>query len=383
MLHRLLQTFWPHLMEETPLRLFDRVTVRAAMAFALAFLLSLVFGPWVIRRLRVLKMGQQVRQFKTADTQQFNIHQHKVGTPTMGGILVVGATCVAAVTFCDPFNSYFWVVLVVMLATAALGFADDFQKIARKNHKGVSARTKLVVQMIVGLALGAFLYFSPSHTSYRLEMLGNDIILEDDAYLLVPFFKTVYPYLGLWMLLWAALVIAGTSNAVNLTDGLDGLAIGNTITVCLPYVAITYIVSRIDFSAYLFVPHVPEAGDLSVFLMALLGASFGFLWFNAHPAEVFMGDTGSLSIGAVIGAVALLSKHEILLLLVGGIFVAEALSVMVQVYGFRRTGKRILLMSPLHNHYVKKGMDESKIIARFLIVATLLSLVGLSTLKLR
>jgi phospho-N-acetylmuramoyl-pentapeptide-transferase len=278
------------------------------------------------------------------------------------------------------------VVLLVTAATGALGFVDDYRKVVKKNHKGVSARTKLAVQMLAGLGLGAFLYFSDSHTSYHVVtqvVKGIEEPTRGDARLLVPFYKTVYPSLGILFILWAAFVITASSNAANLTDGLDGLAIGTTITVTLPYLVITYLVSNVNFAKYLLIPHVAQAGELSVILAALLGASMGFLWFNAHPAEVFMGDTGSLSIGALIGAVAILCKHEIILILIGGIFVIEALSVVVQVAGYRIYGKRLLRMSPLHNHFVKAGIDESKIISRFLIISTLLAFAGLSTLKLR
>ncbi|MCJ7797256.1 MAG: phospho-N-acetylmuramoyl-pentapeptide-transferase, partial [Thermoleophilia bacterium] len=428
----------------------------------------------------------------------FNIHEHKMGTPTMGGLLIILATLAAAFLFCDLRNSYVWIVAAVMFCASGLGFADDFLKVARKDHRGVSARTKLFVQALLGCALGAFLFFSRPHTVYgplllkaadiqdveklarrlqgeedsvarflrsrfsmatcrmidacdgvaspsvslraslalefnriltgrciyeerrfrsvnltgeareRLDwylsgnaagtharlnryllesafpgMIAGNTLKRGDTFLLVPFFKQYYPYLGLLFIPWAALILMCMSNSVNLTDGLDGLAIGTVITVSLPYLLICYLVSRYDYASYLYVPHVPQAGQLAVFLSALVGASMGFLWFNSHPAEVFMGDTGSLSLGAAIGSVALLCKHELLLILVGGIFLIEALSVILQVAGYRLFSKRILLMSPLHNHFVKKGMDEAKIIARFLIVATLLAMAGLSTLKLR
>jgi phospho-N-acetylmuramoyl-pentapeptide-transferase len=257
----------------------------------------------------------------------------------------------------------------------------------RRNHKGVSPWGKLVVQILIGAALGYFLWVDGARTSYVMRTTTPEgvvsKIISGNAHLLVPFFKNAYPYLGLALVFWAALVLTAASNAVNLTDGLDGLAIGATITVALPYLVITYLVSRMDYSGYLYLPHVPQAGELSVVLSALLGAAMGFLWFNAHPAEIFMGDTGSLSLGAVIGTIALLCKHEILLILIGGIFVIEALSVVLQVGSYKWRGTRILLMSPLHNHFVKLGMHESKIIARFLIVSMILALVGLSTLKLR
>ncbi|NQU43908.1 phospho-N-acetylmuramoyl-pentapeptide-transferase [bacterium] len=387
MFYELLKYLFPQLALETPLQVFGYITVRAGCALGFAFIVSLLLGPLTIRRLKALKLGQQVRQFKTAETAQFNIHQHKAGTPTMGGILIIVATLSAALLFCRLDNSYVWLVSGIMLVTGALGFADDFKKIARHNHKGVSAKGKLAVQILVGCALGAFLYFTDSHTSYAIVTTeGGETVsrtVAGDTHLLAPFFKTIYPSMGLFFIIWAAFVLTATSNAVNLTDGLDGLAIGATITVSLPYLVIAYLVSRFDYAGYLFVAHVPQTGELAVFLSALIGAGMGFLWFNAHPAQMFMGDTGSLSLGAVIGTIALLCKHEILLVLIGGIFVIEALSVVVQVASYKTRGKRVLLMSPLHNHFVKMGIHESKIIARFTIVATLLALAGLSTLKLR
>jgi phospho-N-acetylmuramoyl-pentapeptide-transferase len=377
MFYGLLHHFFPHLATHSLLKVFAYTSVRAACALVMAFVLSLILGPKAIRRLTELRFGQQVRNFTTADTAQFNIHQHKAGTPTMGGLLIVGTTLISVLLFCSLRNSYVWITIGMMLGTAALGFADDMLKIQCKNHKGVSGKTKLLVQTLLGLGVGLFLYVGHSHTNYAY--LG----VQSDTHLLVPFFKNLYPALGFLIVPWAVLVVASASNAVNLTDGLDGLAIGTTIIVGLPYLALAYIVSRYDYSAYLIVPHVPQAGDLGVFLSAIVGAGMGFMWFNAHPAEVFMGDTGSLSLGAVIGTIALLCKQELLLVLMGGVFVIEALSVMLQVGFYKWRGRRILLMSPLHNHFVRKGVDESKIIARFMIVSTLLALVGLSTLKLR
>jgi len=382
MVHEILQHISPELGN-----LSGYITVRAACALAFAFIMSLLIGPACVRRLTVLKFGQQVRQFQTKETQQFNIHQHKAGTPTMGGLIIILATLTSVILFCAPTSAYVWVVVGVMLGTGALGFADDYLKIVRRNHKGVSPWGKLAVQILIGAALGYFLWVDGARTSYVMRTTTPagvvSKIISGNAHLLVPFFKNAYPYLGLALVFWAALVLTAASNAVNLTDGLDGLAIGATITVALPYLVITYLVSRMDYSGYLYLPHVPQAGELSVVLSALLGAAMGFLWFNAHPAEIFMGDTGSLSLGAVIGTIALLCKHEILLILIGGIFVIEALSVVLQVGSYKWRGKRILLMSPLHNHFVKLGMHESKIIARFLIVSMILALAGLSTLKLR
>jgi len=378
MFYLLLETCFGDLTKETALRVFGYTTVRAACAMALAFLVSLLLGPACIRRLAALKVGQQVREFRTSETEQFNIHQHKAGTPTMGGFLIIIATLLPVLLFCNPANSYVWAVAGVMLGAGLLGFADDFLKVSRGNHRGVSVLAKLTVQVALGGLLGVFLYFTRDSATYyaHLKVAGAD-------HLLVPFLKNLYPDLGLCIILWAAFVLTATSNAVNLTDGLDGLAIGTVTIASLPYIAIAYLVSRSDYAKFLYVAHVPQAGDLGVFLCALVGAGMGFLWFNSHPAEVYMGDTGSLSLGAAIGAVAILCKQELLLVLIGGIFVIEALSVVLQVGSYKWRGKRVFLMSPLHNHFVKKGWHESKIISRFLIVATLLALAGLSTLKLR
>jgi phospho-N-acetylmuramoyl-pentapeptide-transferase len=382
MIHEILKHISPELGN-----LSGYITVRAACALAFAFVMSLLIGPGCVRRLAQLKFGQQVRNFKTEETKQFNIHQHKAGTPTMGGLIIIFSTLAAVVLFCSPLSTYVWIVVGVMLGTGALGFMDDYLKIVKRNHKGVSARGKLVVQIVIGLAVGWVLWVDGASTTYVIRTTVDGIattnVVRGNAHLLVPFFKEVYPYLGFFIVLWAALVLTATSNAVNLTDGLDGLAIGTTITVALPYLVITYLVSRVDYSGYLYVPHVPQAGELGVLLAALLGASLGFLWFNAHPAEIFMGDTGSLALGGVIGTIALLCKHEILLVFIGGIFVIEEISVAIQVAVYKWKGKRVFLMSPLHNHFVKLGMPESKIIARFLIVSLLLALAGLSTMKLR
>ena len=383
MFYFLLQLIIPTLAKKPPLHMFSYTSVRAALALFAAFFLCLIFGPFCMRKLQALKMGQQVRNFKTSETQQFNIHQNKAGTTTMGGILIIGSTLLSVILFCDPASTYVWLVVGVMLIMGATGFLDDYRKVAQKNHKGISPRTKLAVQILVGVAVGVYLVMDGPQTTYSLGIGTAAKAIKGDTHLLIPFFKNLYPDLGIFFILWAALILCATSNAVNLTDGLDGLAIGTTIIVCLPYIVIAYLVSRYDLSHSLLVPHVPQARELVVFLAALLGAGLGFLWFNAHPAQVFMGDTGSLSLGGVIGTVAVLCKHELLLILIGGIFVVEALSVVIQVVNYKWTGKRFFLMSPLHNHFVKKGTNEAKIIARFLIIATLLALVGLSTLKVR
>ena len=385
MFYELLKMIFGDAAVNPPLRVFSYITVRIACALVFSFTLSLILGPGLIQRLRALKVGQPVREFKKKENQQFNIHQHKSGTPTMGGIMIVISTVSAALLFCSPYSTYVWMTLFVFVGAGALGFWDDYLKVTKKNNKGVSGKQKIVVQVILGAVLGLLMYFSDdSNTTYTLGTGAAKATCRGADYLLFPFIKTFYLPLGILIVLWAAFVITATSNAVNLTDGLDGLAIGTFITVILPYLVIAYISSNSMYAKYLYVPHVPQAGELAVFLAALFGASLGFLWFNAHPAQVFMGDTGSLSLGAGLGTIALLCKQELVMVIIGGVFVVEALSVMIQVGYFKMTGgKRFFLMSPLHNHFVKKNIPESRIIMRFLIMSTLLALAGLITLKLR
>jgi phospho-N-acetylmuramoyl-pentapeptide-transferase len=385
MLYELLKLISWDLAMHSPLQVLDYVTVRIVCALVFAFVLSLLLGPGLIQRLRALKVGQPVREFKKLENQQFNIHQYKSGTPTMGGILIVISTVSAALLFCRPYSSYMWMVMLVFVGAGALGFWDDYLKVTKKNNKGVSGKQKILVQVILGALLGAFMYFSDDgDTTYTLGTGLVKTTYRGADYLLIPFIKTFYLPLGYFAILWAAFVITAASNAVNLTDGLDGLAIGTSITVIMPYLVIAYVSSNFLYAKYLYVPYVPQARELAVFLAALFGASLGFLWFNAHPAQVFMGDTGSLALGAGLGAIALLCKQEVVLVIIGGIFVMEAMSVMIQVGYFKLThGKRFFLMSPLHNHFVKKNMHESRIIMRFLIISSLLALAGLITLKLR
>lgn len=343
---------------------FKYITFRAANAALMALVLSILLGPALIRWLKAKQIGQTIRE------EGPRAHLSKAGTPTMGGVLINLAVVVPTLVWADIGNRYVWVVLVATLLGMLIGLGDDWRKVARKHNKGLTGRQKLVLQTVVGLLVGAaslYLFRDRPHASA----------------VAVPFFKTVLVELGLLYVLFAAVVVVGASNAVNLTDGLDGLAIGATLVASATFAILAYIAGNAKVASYLFVPSVPGTGELAVFCSALVGASLGFLWFNAHPAEVFMGDTGSLALGAALGSVAVLIKQEVLLVLVGGLFVVEAVSVIVQVVSYKTTGKRVFRMAPLHHHFELQGWPESKVITRFWIVAILFAFVALSTLKLR
>ena len=361
------------------LNVFRYITVRTALASLTALLFGLVVGPWMVRRLRQLQIGQFIREDGPRS------HQSKAGTPTMGGILIVTATILPTLFWADLGNRYVQLASLGILAFGAIGFADDYSKVMRRHNQGLGGRSKLFLQIIVSFAAGLVL----------LLLLDRDVY---STRLIVPFFKNFQPDLVihalldhsyLWplaflpFLVFVVLVMVGSSNAVNLTDGLDGLAIGCVIIATGALTILTYITSHADFSAYLDIQHLPQVGELTVFCGALVGASLAFLWYNAHPADVFMGDVGSLAIGGTIGLIAVAIKQEILLFSVGGIFVIEALSVILQVASFRLTGKRIFRMAPLHHHFEFAGWSESKIIVRFWIVALIFALFSLTTLKLR
>jgi phospho-N-acetylmuramoyl-pentapeptide-transferase len=363
----------------SPLNVFRYLTVRAAYASMTALFLSLVLGPWVIRKLRELQIGQFIREEGPRG------HKAKAGTPTMGGVLIVLATVVPTVLWADLKNAFVLLALFSMLAFAAIGFADDYSKIAKRHSRGMSGRTKVIFQLLVSMLAGIMLLALSTHRAYSTELI-------------FPFFKKIHPDLVihglltqsyLWplafvpFLVFVAVVVTGSSNAVNLTDGLDGLAIGCTVVAAGSLTVITYISSNYRFSTYLEIQYIPRVGELTVFCGALVGASLGFLWYNAHPAEVFMGDVGSLSLGGALGVVAVIIKQEILLFFVGGIFVLEALSVILQVGSFKLTGKRIFRMAPLHHHFELLGWSESKVIVRFWILALIFGLFALTTLKLR
>jgi phospho-N-acetylmuramoyl-pentapeptide-transferase len=361
-------------------RVFQYITVRTSLALVTALVASLLLGPGLIAALRRKKIGAQILKIQDEGAPDlFEMHGSKAGTPIMGGVLILAGVLISTLLFCHLGNRFVWVVILASLALGGIGFYDDYVKVTLRNPRGISARVKLIGQVMVGLAVGVFLYVSDDTLGIVYHLTGE----RGATHVCFPFIKTWYPDLGWGIILLAVLVLVSTSNAVNLTDGLDGLAIGVSTIVAGTFLMITYLVSRTEDARYLIVPYIAGGGELTVILGALVGAGLGFLWFNAHPAEVFMGDTGSLLLGGMIGTIALLIRQELLLVIVGGIFVIEALSVIIQVASFRLRGKRVFLMSPLHHHYQKMGIPESKIIARFWIVSALLALMGLATLKLR
>ena len=346
------------------LNVFRYITFRAACAALTALVLSIVLGPVLIRWLRSRQIGQTIRE------EGPKAHQAKAGTPTMGGVLINLAIALPTALFADIESRYVWVAIGATLLAMLIGLGDDWRKVARKHNRGLTGRQKLVLQSLVGIGVGvaSLLLFDR-----RPDPTGVS----------VPFLKNVHLELGLLYILFAAVVVVGSSNAVNLTDGLDGLAIGATLIASATFAILAYIAGHAKVANYLFVPSVPGSGELAVFCAAIVGASLGFLWFNSHPAEVFMGDTGSLALGAALGTVAVLIKQEVLLVLVGGLFVVEAVSVILQVASFKLTGKRIFRMAPIHHHFELAGWAESKVITRCWIVAILFALFSLSTLKLR
>jgi phospho-N-acetylmuramoyl-pentapeptide-transferase len=352
--------------EQIPVfNVFRYITFRAASATLMALVLSIFLGPALIRWLRAKQIGQPIREEGPEG------HKAKAGTPTMGGVLINMAIVVPTVLWADIGNRYIWIALVATVLAMLIGLGDDWHKVSRQHNRGLSGKQKLIFQTIIGLLVGAA-------SLYLLDKRP------DPTGVIVPFLKSVHLQLGvLGYLLFASVVVVGSSNAVNLTDGLDGLAIGATLIASGTFAILAYIAGNARAATYLLVPHVPGTGELAVFCGAVVGASLGFLWFNAHPAEVFMGDTGSLALGAALGTVAILIKQEVLLVLVGGLFVVEAVSVILQVVSYKTRGKRIFKMAPLHHHFEKLGWDEAKIITRFWIVSILFALFSLSTLKLR
>ena len=374
------------------LRVFQYQTFRAVMAAMTALLMGLAAGPWVIRRLAELKIGQPIRGYGMES------HHVKSGTPTMGGVLILLCITISTLLWFDWSNRFVWIVLLVTLGFGAIGWSDDWRKVVNKDPEGMPSREKYLWQSLIGVVAALYLVFSISENSnYRvLELFftwvqsGFDLSLPPKAGLMVPFFKEVsYPLGVLGFVILTYLVIVGASNAVNLTDGLDGLAIMPVVMVgaCLGIFA--YVTGNSVFSRYLFLPHIPGAGELMIFCAAMSGAGLAFLWFNTHPAQVFMGDVGALALGAALGTIAVIVRQEIVLAIMGGVFVAEALSVMLQVTWFKYTkkrsgtGQRLLKMAPLHHHFEKTGWKETQVVVRFWIITMLLCLVGLSTLKLR
>ena len=345
--------------------LFRYLTFRAGGAFMTALIIGFAFGPWVIKTLRRMqKKGQPIR----SDGPESHIIQ-KAGTPTMGGVMILGALLIATLLWSRLDNGYVWIVALTTAGFGAIGFADDFLKVTRFNTRGVPGRVRLLAGFAI--ALGAALWAA------ALQPAGLSGLIA------VPVYKEVLIDVSLLYFPFAMLVIVGAANAVNLTDGLDGLAIMPAMIAAGALGFIAYVVGRIDFTEYLQVHYIPGAGEIAVFCAALMGAGLGFLWWNAPPAMVFMGDTGSLALGGALGAIAVSTKHEFVLAIVGGLFVVEALSVIIQVAWFKRTGKRVFLMAPIHHHFEKKGWREETIVIRFWIVAVILALVGLATLKLR
>ena len=373
-------------------RVFQYITFRAVMAAMTALLIGLAFGPWVIRRLTALKIGQPIREY---GVQQ---HLAKSGTPTMGGVLILIGITVSTLLWFDWSNRFVWIVLLVTLGFGAIGWADDWRKVVDKNPEGMRSRDKFFWQTLIGLVAAFYLAFSVSETSnlrvfelfLRWVQSGFSNDLPPAADLIVPFFKTVSYPLGVYgfiALTW--FVIVGASNAVNLTDGLDGLAIMPVVLVASALGVFAYVTGNAYFSKYLLFPHIPGSGELLVFCAATAGAGLAFLWFNAHPAQVFMGDVGALALGGALGTIAVITRQEIVLGIMGGVFVVEALSVMLQVSWFKYTrkrygtGRRILKMAPLHHHFEKSGWKETQVVVRFWIITMLLCLVGLASLKLR
>jgi phospho-N-acetylmuramoyl-pentapeptide-transferase len=344
-----------------PLRIFQYITFRAAYAAITALLISFLFGPLVIAKLRAMKTGWTVRE----DTP--SSHKAKAGTPTMGGVLIILSVGISLILWQDPSSTYTWLLLFATLGFGAIGFADDYLKMSARK-RGVSAGVKFGGQILVSAVIVVLLYIQRTDTTTQLYLPFLKHPIVDLSWLYIPF---------------AIVLLVGYSNAVNLTDGLDGLAIGLVIMVALALTVLAYLTGRVDYAEYLQIPFIKGGGEIAIFCLAVVGASVGFLWFNAHPAEVWMGDTGSLSLGGVLGAVSLILKKEILILILGGVFVLETLSVTIQVISFKLTGKRVFKMAPLHHHFELSGWPESKVVARLWILGGLFAILGLSTLKIQ
>jgi len=373
-------------------RVFQYLTFRAVMAAMTALLIGLIAGPFVIRRLISLKIGQPIREYA------MQTHLSKSGTPTMGGVLVLLAIGISTLLWFDLSNRFVWIVLIVTFGFGAIGWADDWRKVVHKDPEGMRSREKYFWQSVIGLLAALYLVFSISESSnirvlelfFSWVQSGFDVNLPPKAGLQLPFFKEISYPLGVFgFVLLTYLVIVGSSNAVNLTDGLDGLAIMPVVMVGSALGVFAYVTGSSVYSKYLFFPHIPGAGELLIFCSAMAGAGLAFLWFNTHPAQVFMGDVGALALGAALGTIAVIVRQEIVLAIMGGIFVVEAMSVMLQVAYFKYTrkrygeGRRLFRMAPLHHHFEKIGWKETQVVVRFWIITMLLCLIGLSTLKLR
>ena len=373
-------------------RVFQYITFRAVMAAMTALMIGLLAGPFVINRLRALKIGQQVRSYG------IETHLVKSGTPTMGGVLILLSIAISTLLWFDLSNRFVWIVLFVTLGFGAIGWVDDWCKVVNKDPEGMRSREKYLWQSVIGLLAALYLAFSISEVSnmrvldlfFKWVQSGFDLDLPPKAGLQVPFVKVINYPLGVFgFVLLTYLVIVGASNAVNLTDGLDGLAIMPVVMVGSSLGVFAYVTGSAVYSKYLFFPYIPGSGELLIFCAAMAGAGLAFLWFNTYPAQIFMGDVGALALGAALGTIAVIVRQEIVLFIMGGIFVAEAVSVMIQVTYFKYTkkrfgeGRRILKMAPLHHHYEKSGWKETQVVVRFWIITMLLCLVGLSSLKLR
>ncbi len=344
---------------------FRYITVRTALAGITALMICMIFGPWLIRFLKKHQLGEEIRELGPKS------HMSKKGTPSMGGLLILAATLVPTLLWGDLSNIYVWLAMLTMALFGTLGFWDDYLQIRKKKSKGLIARYKFIFQLVIAAFIGGILIYLGFSNQF-------------DLHLAVPFFKKWTPFLGIFYFPWILFILVGSSNAVNLTDGLDGLAIGLTLIGASAFTALSYIAGHALWSEYLNIPRVALAAELTVFMGAMSGACLGFLWFNCHPAEIFMGDMGALSLGGTLGAVALMIKQELLLFMVAGVFILEALSVMLQVSYFRLSGgKRIFKMAPLHHHFELAGWSEQKIVVRFWIIAIFFSLFSLTTLKLR
>ncbi len=361
----LFNIFRPFADQFTPANLFRYITFRSGAACLTALFIAFILGPPVIRWLKsVQHEGQPIR----SDGPERHLIEKK-GTPTMGGVLILFALGISTLLWADLRNSYVWAVMFVTFGYGLLGFFDDYQKLSKRNHRGISGRVKMIVQAVIGLIAGIWI------VQLNHSALGTTLTF--------PVFKDLLLPLGFLFPVFAMFVMQGSSNAVNLTDGLDGLAIVPTIIAAGVFALIAYIVGNRIFADYLQLNPVPGVGELAVFCSALIGAGLGFLWFNTPPAAVFMGDTGSLALGGALGAVAVATKHEIVLMIVGGLFVVETVSVIIQVFWYKRTGRRVFLMAPLHHHFEKKGWAEPTIVIRFWIISMILALIGLATLKIR
>jgi phospho-N-acetylmuramoyl-pentapeptide-transferase len=336
------------------------ITFRTAAATLTALFISFLLGPWIIRRLAELRVGQPIREIGPD-------HQQKAGTPTMGGLMILASLLISVLLWSELDNRFVWILLGLTAGYGVLGFIDDYKKVTQGHSGGVSVRTKLIWQIVLAFIVAIAIYTDPAF----------------DKELAVPFFKNFTPNLGVFYIPLAAFIIVAASNGVNLTDGLDGLAIGPVMITAATFLLLSYAAGHSQISDYLAIKYVPGAGQLAIFCGALVGGGLGFLWFNASPAELFMGDVGSLALGGALGTVAVLIRQEILLAVVGGIFVVEALSVIIQVASFKLRGKRVFLMAPIHHHYEKLGWPEQKIVVRFWIISIILALISLSSLKLR